>query len=67
MVETQAGGARQGGDVALVVRVAPSGRFAGTVVRRGSDAQRGFDGWIEFMGAVAELRQPVERSPDGDT
>ncbi len=46
----------------LRVRIPTAGRFAGTVdAEGGAGSARGFDGWVDFMGAVAELRQRTGR------
>ncbi len=49
------------GPVVIRVRVSATGRFAGTVDEEGAEAPRDFDGWVEFMGAIAELRERGER------
>lgn len=50
----------------LRVRLRATGRFVGTVDEEGSQAPRGFDGWVDFMGAVAELRQRAGRHVKGE-
>ncbi|HUY97446.1 MAG TPA: hypothetical protein VMW47_07500 [Verrucomicrobiae bacterium] len=55
-----------GDDVTLRVRLRATGRFVGTVDEEGSQAPRGFDGWVDFMGAVAELRQRAGRHVKGE-
>ena len=47
------------------IHVEPGARFAGTVACDGVGQPRCFDGWVEFMGAVADLRGEGERGrPD---
>ena len=38
------------------IQVEPGARFAGVVACDGVRQPRRFDGWVEFMGVVAELR-----------
>ncbi len=49
------------------IQVEPGARFAGVVACEGVRQPRRFDGWVEFMGAVAELRSEREGGrPDSD-
>ncbi|MHB1576315.1 MAG: hypothetical protein ACYCX9_07365 [Candidatus Dormibacteria bacterium] len=43
-------------ELAMYIHIEPGARFAGTVACDGVRRPRHFDGWVEFMGAVADLR-----------
>ncbi|MHB8325397.1 MAG: hypothetical protein ACYDEA_12135 [Candidatus Dormibacteria bacterium] len=54
-------------ELTMRIQVEPGARFAGVVACDGVRQPRRFDGWVEFMGAVAELRGEREGGrPDSD-